>query len=88
MTGFRPHQAFRPRRLVLPLEQALEFGSGDSVALRQFIRERLAAGDPGPLEIVDGAASTPAWDFAIVRTGLCVVLRKKAGLAVTEGRDE
>ena len=78
---------FRPRRIVMPLDVALEM-SFEGDPLLGFIERRIARGDPGPLEIADGVASTPLWDCEIARTGLCVVLRRRAGLEVTLGRDE
>ena len=82
-----PNLLFRPRRIVLPLDVALEFSfKGDP--LIDFIRERIVSGDPGPLVIVDGVATTPVWDLEIARTGLCMVLRKKSGLEVTSGEVE
>lgn len=82
----RAPTGFRPRLIILPLEVALEFSFEGDPAIG-FIRERIARGDPGPLEVVDGVASTPAWDLEIARTGLCVVLRRRSGLEVTSGED-
>lgn len=79
---------FRPRSLALPLELAVDLVTGASEEFVAFVRERLRLGDPGPLEISEGVASTPAWDLAIVRTGLCVVLRRRGGLEVVEGEDD
>lgn len=50
---------FRPERLILPLEPE---SAVDSPALASFIARRIAAGDPGPLYINDGVATTDAWD--------------------------
>lgn len=81
------HLSFRPRALVIPLATAFEYCfEGDP--LTDFVRRRIERGDVGPLEIIEGVASTPEWDLEIARTVLCVVLRKKSGLAVTPGRDE
>ena len=57
----------RPLHVVLPLRVALEWTEpGD---LRDFISERIAAGDPGPLHLVDGVATTAAWDRQLARRG-------------------
>ena len=82
-----PPLLFRPRRIVVPLDLALEM-SFEGDPLLGFIERRIACGDPGPLEIVDGVASTPTWDCEIARWALCVVLRRRGGLEVAPGRDE
>lgn len=49
--------------LVVPLDVALEIMTGPGMELmRSFVRARLVAGDPGPLHVVDGQASTPQFD--------------------------
>lgn len=65
---------FRPRHLVMPLDSPL---ATDSPSLAEFVLERLFRGDPGPLEIVDGVASTPLWDLELARAELLELLAER-----------
>jgi hypothetical protein len=74
-----PHVLFRPLRMILPLDLALELGDGwSNPALDAFVRERLAAGDPGPLFLGDGGATTPLWDLELARMDLLDLLRSRS----------
>lgn len=77
----RPPPNWRPLRMILPLDLIAELDADwTNSELRAFVRARIAAGDPGPLLLDEGGATTPFWDLEIERSNLLDLLRWRANL--------
>jgi len=50
-----PHKQFRPKKLIMPIEAALDGATGIT---RDWLLARIEKGDPGPVFIFDGEMFT------------------------------
>jgi hypothetical protein len=65
--------------MILPLDLMEELDDDwTNPELREFVRARLSAGDPGPLFLGDEGATTPLYDLECARLDLLDLLRLRS----------